>query len=155
MSIRDRWEEFVDSDWYFVHVWRPACRARYFFRYTLWGLKPRPTPPLSPEAAAQMDLLIKALEGGGYNTAPGVLSQGSPLVVEDLSPVMRCVTFVDPRAYADSALRMERLRNIARFFRLRSLAHDFDLAAIHFKDLADKSELRWLSSKRRAEEMSK
>jgi hypothetical protein len=37
--------------------------------------------------------LAKALEGGGYNAAPGSLVQGSALQIEDLSPVMHNVTF--------------------------------------------------------------
>jgi len=150
MNLRERWEDFVDSDWYFEHVWRPCNRVRYFLRYTLWGRKPAPPPPLSPEMQSQMDALIKALERGGYDAAPGVLTQGSPLIIEDLSPVMRCVTFVDPNYYRLAARRMERLRNIARFFRLRALAHDLDEASIYFADQYDKHKLRWFDNKARA-----
>jgi hypothetical protein len=39
--------------------------------------------------------LIKALELGSYNAAPGSLVQGSALQVEDVSPVMHNVTFSD------------------------------------------------------------
>jgi len=38
---------------------------------------------------AQLQGLVKALEAGGYNAAPGTLVQGSALQVEDLSPVMQ------------------------------------------------------------------
>ena len=39
--------------------------------------------------------LMKALEAGSYNAAPGQLAQGAALMVEDLSPVMQNVTFDD------------------------------------------------------------
>lgn len=37
--------------------------------------------------------LVKAMEGGGYNAAPSTLTQGSALQIEDLSPVMENVTY--------------------------------------------------------------
>jgi len=43
----------------------------------------------------QLQSLMKALEAGSYNAAPGQLTQGSALMVEDLSPVMQNVTFED------------------------------------------------------------
>ena len=43
----------------------------------------------------QLTDLMKALEAGSYNAAPGTLAQGSALQVEDLSPVMENVTFDD------------------------------------------------------------
>ena len=43
----------------------------------------------------QLNDLMKALEAGSYNAAPGTLSQGASLQVEDLSPVMEVVTFDD------------------------------------------------------------
>lgn len=43
----------------------------------------------------QLQSLMKALEAGSYNAAPGQLAQGSALMVEDLSPVMQNVTFDD------------------------------------------------------------
>jgi hypothetical protein len=43
----------------------------------------------------QLQSLMKALEAGSYNAAPGQLVQGSALQVEDLSPVMQNVTFDD------------------------------------------------------------
>jgi hypothetical protein len=43
----------------------------------------------------QITDLMKALEAGSYNAAPGQLAQGAALQVEDLSPVMENVTFDD------------------------------------------------------------
>ena len=43
----------------------------------------------------QLQSLMKALEAGSYNAAPGQLVQGAALMVEDLSPVMQNVTFDD------------------------------------------------------------
>ena len=43
----------------------------------------------------QLQSLMKALEAGSYNAAPGQLAQGAALMVEDLSPVMQLVTFED------------------------------------------------------------
>lgn len=43
----------------------------------------------------QLQSLMKALEAGSYNAAPGQLAQGAALQVEDLSPVMQNVTFED------------------------------------------------------------
>jgi hypothetical protein len=43
----------------------------------------------------QLNDLMKALEAGSYNAAPGQLAQGAALQVEDLSPVMENVTFDD------------------------------------------------------------
>lgn len=41
----------------------------------------------------KIEALVKALEAGGYNAAPSELRQGCVLQIEDLSPVMECVTF--------------------------------------------------------------
>lgn len=43
----------------------------------------------------QLESLVKTLEAGNYNVAPGQLVQGSALQVEDLSGVMENVTFDD------------------------------------------------------------
>ena len=43
----------------------------------------------------QLNDLMKALEAGSYNAAPGQLAQGAALQVEDLSPVMENVTIDD------------------------------------------------------------
>lgn len=44
---------------------------------------------------SELQSLMKALEAGAYNAAPGTLTQGSALQIEDLSPVMNNVTFDD------------------------------------------------------------
>jgi hypothetical protein len=43
----------------------------------------------------QLQSLMKALEAGSYNAAPGQLAQGAALMTEDLSPVMQNVCFED------------------------------------------------------------
>jgi hypothetical protein len=42
-----------------------------------------------------IESLVKALEAGQYNSAPGNLTQGSALQIEDLSPIMQNVTFAE------------------------------------------------------------
>lgn len=44
-------------------------------------------------AIEQLQSLVKALEAGGYNAAPGTLTQGSALQTEDLATVMTNVCF--------------------------------------------------------------
>ena len=51
----------------------------------------------------QIQDLIKALSSGGYNAAPGQLSQGSALQVEDLSPIMELATF------EESSLKLQKM----------------------------------------------
>lgn len=55
----------------------------------------------------QLQALIKALEAGSYNAAPGSLVQGSALQHEDLSPVMQNVTFGDEHIKLQKALKIE------------------------------------------------
>lgn len=43
----------------------------------------------------ELQQLMKALEAGSYNAAPGTLTQGAALQTEDLSPVMQNVTWED------------------------------------------------------------
>ena len=43
----------------------------------------------------ELQQLMKALEAGSYNAAPGTLTQGAALQTEDLSPVMENVTWED------------------------------------------------------------
>lgn len=43
----------------------------------------------------QLEQLVKALEVGSYNASPDALNQGAALQVEDLSPVMQNVSFLD------------------------------------------------------------
>jgi hypothetical protein len=51
----------------------------------------------------KLEELKKALEAGGYNAAPGSLTQGSALQMEDLSPVMNVATF------DDTAIKLQKL----------------------------------------------
>jgi hypothetical protein len=51
----------------------------------------------------QLQSLMKALEAGSYNAAPGQLVQGAALMVEDLSPVMHNVT------YDDSHIKLQKM----------------------------------------------
>jgi hypothetical protein len=55
----------------------------------------------------QLQSLIKALEAGSYNAAPGSLVQGSALQQEDLSPVMQLVTFGDEHIKLQKSLKVE------------------------------------------------
>lgn len=52
----------------------------------------------------QLQSLMKALEAGSYNAAPGQLAQGAALMTEDLSPVMHNVTFDDSHIKLQKAL---------------------------------------------------
>ena len=54
----------------------------------------------------QLNDLMKALEAGQYNAAPGTLVQGSALQVEDLSPVMETVTFGDAQIKLQKMLKV-------------------------------------------------
>jgi hypothetical protein len=51
--------------------------------------------------------LMKALEAGSYNAAPGTLVQGAALQVEDLSPVMHNVTFEDKHIKMQKSLSIK------------------------------------------------
>jgi hypothetical protein len=54
----------------------------------------------------QLQDLVKALEAGSYNAAPGQLVQGSALMMEDLSPVMHNVTFTDKTIILQKMLKV-------------------------------------------------
>ena len=54
----------------------------------------------------QLNDLMKALEAGSYNAAPGQLAQGAALQVEDLSPVMETVT------YDDSHIKLQKMLSV-------------------------------------------
>ena len=54
----------------------------------------------------QLQDLVKALEAGSYNSAPGQLAQGSSLMMEDLSPVMHNVTFTDKTIILQKMLKV-------------------------------------------------
>lgn len=51
----------------------------------------------------KLEQLKKALEAGGYNAAPGSLTQGSSLQMEDLSPLMNVAT------YDDSKIKLQKI----------------------------------------------
>lgn len=53
-----------------------------------------------------LQTLVKALEAGGYDAAPGTLVQGSALQTEDLSPVMNNVTFDDSHIKLQKMLKV-------------------------------------------------
>ncbi len=57
-------------------------------------------------ALEQLQSLVKALEAGGYDAAPGTLVQGSALQTEDLSPVMNNVTFDDAQIKLQKMLKV-------------------------------------------------
>ena len=59
----------------------------------------------------QLQELMKALEAGSYNAAPGTLVQGSALQVEDLSPVMHNVTFSDSHIKLQKILKVENCKS--------------------------------------------
>jgi hypothetical protein len=54
----------------------------------------------------KFEQLKKALEAGGYNAAPGSLTQGSALQQEDLSAVMNVAT------YDDSAIKLQKILKV-------------------------------------------
>jgi len=55
----------------------------------------------------QLSDLMKALEAGSYNAAPGQLNQGSALQIENLSPVMQNLTFDDSHIKLQKMLSVE------------------------------------------------
>lgn len=55
----------------------------------------------------KLESLKKALEAGGYNAAPGSLTQGSALQMEDLSPVMNVAT------YDDSKIKLQKMFKVS------------------------------------------
>jgi hypothetical protein len=59
----------------------------------------------------QLQELMKALEAGSYNAAPGSLVQGSALQIEDLSPVMHNVTFTDAHIKLQKILKVENCKS--------------------------------------------
>lgn len=66
----------------------------------------------------QIQGLVKALEAGSYNAAPGSLVQGAALQVEDLSTVMENVTFDDSHIKLQKMLKTESCKStLAQFDR--------------------------------------
>lgn len=65
--------------------------------------------------------LIKALEAGSYNAAPGTLVQGAALQLEDLSSTMQVVTFEDKHIKLQKMLKIESCKStLAQFDRQMS-----------------------------------
>jgi hypothetical protein len=70
------------------------------------------------ELIDSIQALVKALEGGSYNAAPGALTQGSALQVEDLSTVMENVTFDDSHLKLQKMVKSESCKStLAQFNR--------------------------------------
>jgi hypothetical protein len=62
--------------------------------------------------------LLKALEAGSYNAAPGTLVQGAALQIEDLSSTMQVVTFDDSHIKLQKMLKVESCKStLAQFDR--------------------------------------
>jgi len=59
----------------------------------------------------QLADLMKGLEAGSYNAAPGSLVQGSALQKENLSPVMELVTFEDKHLILQQMIQKESVPN--------------------------------------------
>jgi len=55
----------------------------------------------------QIQSLVKALEAGSYNAAPGTLVQGAALQIENLSPIMNNVTYTDKHLKLQKSLDKE------------------------------------------------
>lgn len=65
--------------------------------------------------------LVKALEAGSYNAAPGTLVQGAALQIEDLSSVMHVVTFDEKHIKLQKMLKVESCKStLAQFNRQMS-----------------------------------
>ncbi len=65
---------------------------------------------MSSTVLNKIEDLIKALELGGYNAAPGTLVQGSALQIEDVSPVMHNVTFSDKQIKLQKELKSSKTK---------------------------------------------
>jgi hypothetical protein len=63
---------------------------------------------MSMDLIKSLETLVKTLEAGNYNVAPGQLVQGSALQVEDLSPIMHNATF------DDSHIKLQKLVSIKK-----------------------------------------
>jgi hypothetical protein len=59
----------------------------------------------------ELQTLVKALEAGSYNAAPGTLTQGAALQTEELSPVMQNVTFEDKHIKLQKALGVKECKS--------------------------------------------
>jgi hypothetical protein len=66
----------------------------------------------------KIEELMKSLELGSYNAAPGSLEQGSALQVEDVSPVMHVVTFGDQHLKLQKELKVSKTKGqLVQFMR--------------------------------------
>jgi hypothetical protein len=74
------------------------------------------------EILSNIQTLVKALEAGSYNAAPGTLVQGSALQVENLSPVMTNVTFEDKHISLQKEIKVESCKSLLAQFN-RQLAY--------------------------------
>lgn len=63
-----------------------------------------------------LQALVKALEAGNYNAAPGTLTQGSALQVEDLSPVMVNVTYGTEHIKLQKMLKVDSCKSVLAQF---------------------------------------
>jgi hypothetical protein len=90
------------------HFWEFRVRVPFWQlrrRYRRWRMTPEEKAAQkayfeSPEykkTQAAMQELCKALEAGSYDAAPTELKNGCALQIEDLAPVMQCITYVGPR----------------------------------------------------------
>jgi len=70
------------------------------------------------DALERINDLIKAMEGGSYNAAPGQLVQGGALQTEDLSNTMHTVTFSEEHIKLQKMLKVETCKStLAQFDR--------------------------------------
>ena len=58
----------------------------------------------------KVEQLSKALEAGSYNAAPGSLTQGSSLQMEDLSEIMNVATFDDSKIKLQKSLKIKKAK---------------------------------------------
>lgn len=74
--------------------------------------------PQTAAAMAQIESLIKALDAGSYNVAPGSLNQGAALQIEDLASVIENVTFGDEHLKLQAMLGVKGVKStLAQFDR--------------------------------------
>lgn len=59
-----------------------------------------------------LESLVKTLEAGQYNVAPGQLVQGSALQIEDMSPVMHNVTFDDSHIVLQKLFTVKKAKSL-------------------------------------------
>jgi hypothetical protein len=98
-------------------------------------LEDEASPPSNKDNHLEaLQKLVAALEKGGYEAEKCGLVSGQPLIVEDLAPIMKVVTYGDPGVYRDWERRCLRIAKVFRFFRMNNWAHMTEQAAYHFED---------------------